>query len=163
MREWNVAGGLLIDERGLLLVANTRRNGSVDWTTPGGVVDDGESPIEALGREVTEETGLLVPQWERLCWTVSVDFIEMEMTLEVEVHLAESFSGDVIIDDPDGIVTDAAFVDRQGVTDRLVGASRWVAEPLHEWMAGGWSEVRHYDYAARGSRPSELRAERRNP
>lgn len=163
MREWKVAGGLLADERGLLLVANTRRNGSIDWTTPGGVVDDGESPIEALGREVAEETGLLVPSWQRLCWTVSVEFIEMEMTLDVEVHLAESFTGDLIIDDPDGIVTAAEFVDRRGVVDRLVGASMWVAEPLHDWMAGSWSDVRHYDYAAHGSRPSDLRAERRNP
>ncbi len=162
MREWKVAGGLLADERGLLLVANTRRNGSIDWTTPGGVVDAGESAIEALGREVTEETGLLVPDWERLCWTVSVEFIEMEMTLDVEVHLARSFSGSLIIDDPDGIVTAAEFVDRERMTDRLVGASPWVAEPLHDWMAGSWGEIRHYDYAAHGSRPSELRAERRD-
>ncbi len=163
MREWKVAGGLLADERGLLLVANTRRNGSIDWTTPGGVVDAGESSIEALGREVAEETGLLVPSWERLCWTVSVAFVEMEMTLDVEVHLAESFSGDLVIDDPDGIVTAAEFADRQGVAARLEGAARWVAEPLGDWMAGTWSDVRHYDYAAHGSRPSELRAERRNP
>jgi ADP-ribose pyrophosphatase YjhB (NUDIX family) len=163
MREWKVAGGLLADERGLLLVANTRRNGSIDWTTPGGVIDEGESPIEALGREVAEETGLYVPCWERLCWTVSVEFIEMEMSLDVEVHLAESFEGKLDIDDPDGIVTAAEFVDRQGVVDRLTGASLWVAEPLHEWVAGPWNDVRHYDYVARGSRSSELRAERRNP
>jgi 8-oxo-dGTP diphosphatase len=163
VREWKVAGGLLADDRGLLLVANTRRNGSIDWTTPGGVVDDGESSIEALGREVAEETGLLVPSWERLCWTVSVAFVEMEMTLDVEVHLAESFSGNLVIDDPDGIVTAAEFVDRQGAADRLTGAARWVAEPLGDWMAGRWGDVRHYDYAAYGSRPSELRAERRNP
>ncbi|NCG22509.1 MAG: hypothetical protein GWP47_00015, partial [Actinobacteria bacterium] len=74
-----------------------------------------------------------------------------------------SFTGDLIIDDPDGIVTAAEFVDRRGVVDRLVGASMWVAEPLHDWTAGSWSDVRHYDYAAHGSRPSDLRAERRNP
>ena len=66
MRRWQVAGGLLADRRGLLLVANRRRDGSVDWSTPGGVVDDGETPIVALGREVAEETGLIVDAWAAL-------------------------------------------------------------------------------------------------
>ena len=95
MRRWQVAGGLLADHRGLLLVANRRRDGSIDWSTPGGVVDEGETPIVALGREVTEETGLVVDAWAAMRWTVEVTFVDLDMHLMVEVHEAASFSGDL--------------------------------------------------------------------
>ena len=53
-------GGLLTRQGATLLVANRRRDGRVEWTPPGGVVDRGEVSEEALSREVLEETGLIV-------------------------------------------------------------------------------------------------------
>lgn len=97
MRRYKVAGGLLTNHHGLLLVANRRRNGRIDWSTPGGVVDDGETALEALEREITEETGLTVTSWHQLCWTVAVDFVDLAMELYVEVYRAGQFSGDQII------------------------------------------------------------------
>ena len=81
MRRWKVAGGLLFEDDRVLLVANRRRNGSVDWSTPGGVVDEGETSLAALGREVTEETGLVVREWATLCWTVEVAVSYTHLTL----------------------------------------------------------------------------------
>ena len=43
MRDWVVGGALILSDEGVLLVQNRRRNGSHDWTPPGGVIDDGES------------------------------------------------------------------------------------------------------------------------
>ncbi|MEM8704858.1 MAG: NUDIX hydrolase [Actinomycetota bacterium] len=163
MRRWQVAGGLLADTRGLLLVANRRRNGSVDWSTPGGVVDEGETPIVALGREVTEETGLIVHEWSALRWTVEVTFVDLDMYLAVEVHEAASFSGDLRFDDPDGIVHDGDFLTDDVVHDRLTAGPAWVADPLREWLQAPWSDPRHFRYHAIGDRPSELRAVRLDP
>ncbi len=160
MRRWRVAGGLLADQRGLLLVANRRRNGSIDWSTPGGVIDPGESPLEALGREVTEETGLVVEFWEQLCWTVAVDFADLDMDLHVEVHRAGPFSGELATDDPDGIVTEAQFLDRRGAVERLHSAPRWVAEPISEWLHAPWATQRSFRFAAYGRSPYDLSVER---
>ncbi len=162
MRHWKVAGGLLVDERGLLLVANRRRDGSVDWSTPGGVIDEGETVIEALEREVSEETGLIVDQWERLCWTVSVRFVDLEMLLEVEVHLAARFTGNLVLEDPDGIVIDANFLPSPDIGPRMKGSPLWVREPLADWLVEPWDDLRHFSYDAHGKSPATLRAERRD-
>ena len=160
MRHWRVAGGLLVDERGLLLVANRRRGGTIDWTTPGGVVDAGETPIEALSREVSEETGLIVADWKRLCWTVAVEFVELEMRLDVEVHLADGFDGELVLEDPDGIVVGAEFFDAAEVAGRLVTSPLWVSEPMRAWTSEPWLESRHFSYAAYGTDAADMRAER---
>jgi 8-oxo-dGTP diphosphatase len=51
--------GLITDPAGnILLVKPNYRNG---WDIPGGLLDDGESPHQACGREVSEELGLDLP------------------------------------------------------------------------------------------------------
>ena len=163
MRNWVVAGGLIVEDAGLLLVANRRRNGSIDWSTPGGVVDDGETVLGALTREVEEETGLLVAEWTRLCWTTEVDFPDMEMHLAVEVHLAGAYEGEVVVDDPDGIVTEARFLSGGDAQSRLASSPPWVAEPTRHWLDTPWDRPRHYAYRALGRDASSMRTERVDP
>jgi ADP-ribose pyrophosphatase YjhB (NUDIX family) len=55
--EFRVAAYAVIEnERSEVLL--TRRRESDDWVLPGGSVEEGEAPWEALEREVREETGL---------------------------------------------------------------------------------------------------------
>ena len=49
---------LIADEAGRLLLA--RQHEGALWSTPGGAIDPGETPADAVVREVWEETGLLV-------------------------------------------------------------------------------------------------------
>src|SRR6185503_10888415 len=111
VREWTVAGALLETPEGVLLVRNVRRGGFEDWSTPGGVIDDeDDSLLAGLTREVEEETGLRVSEWSGPLYEVHAFAPDMEWRMRCEVHLAVAFDGELRIDDPDGIVVEAAYV-----------------------------------------------------
>lgn len=150
MRAWTVAGGLIELDGRLLLVQNQRRDGSLDWTTPGGVIDPGEQILEGLTREVEEETGLRVDGWEGPVWTVRAEAPDMGWTLDVEVHRAVGFAGDVAVDDPDGIVVDAAWLDLDGCRECL--HTSWIParEPMLAWLGERWTDPRSFRYRVEG-------------
>jgi 8-oxo-dGTP diphosphatase len=177
LREWQVGGALIesscaglagmagLAERGpgrsVLLVENLRRNGTSDWTPPGGVIDQGESLVRGLAREVAEETGLVVARWEGPVYEIEAHAPGLGWTLRVEVHRAVEATGELRIgDDPDGIVVDATWADDLRCGSLLVGTHPWVREPLLEWLAEGWEGTRRFRYRIEGSRPDDLAVER---
>lgn len=152
MRSWLVGGAVIETPAGLLLVANRRRNGSVDWTPPGGVIDVGETVLEGLAREVVEETGLVVTEWRGPIYHVAAEAVGLGWDLRVEVWQAVAWSGELAVgDDPDGIVTEARFVGVEACDDHLVGAHPWVAEPVGAWVREPWTEARQFRYAVDGA------------
>lgn len=159
MKSWLVAGAVIEGPSGLLLVANRRRNGDVHWSTPGGVIDEGEGVLEGLGREVTEETGLVVSSWDGLLYGIEVTAPDLGWNLRVEVHRAGAVEGDVVIDDPDGIVFDAAYVPVTECDARLQASHPWVREPLGAWLGQRWGVARDFRYHVEGRDPASLRVQ----
>lgn len=51
-------GAVVFDDRGRVLLQQARDDGF--WYVPGGAVDPGEEPADAIVREMEEETGLIV-------------------------------------------------------------------------------------------------------
>ena len=151
LRRWKVAAAIIEHEGALLLVQNRRRNGSLDWSTPGGVVEPGEAVLEGLTREVLEETGVVVHEWDQLVYTVETIAVEMGWHLEVEVHRASTWSGEITIDDPDGIVEEARFVAVEEAVQLLGGSSPWVSEPMLSWLEDRWSQTRAYQFRLTGT------------
>ena len=163
MRSWVVGGALIVSDEGVLLVQNRRRNGAHDWTPPGGVIDAGESLIEGLTREVQEETGLRVTEWVGPVYEVQCEAPDLGWRLRVEAHLAVAYEGELHVDDPDGIVVDARFVDVEACSAHLDGGHPWVCEPLTAWLAERWpsDEPRPFGFLVAGADPASVVVTRR--
>jgi len=163
-KEWVVAGALLEVDDHLLLVRNVRRGGHTDWSTPGGVIDDTDVDVVAgLTREVEEETGLVVTEWEGPLYEVHAVAPDMGWVMRAHVFRAVAFEGEVRVDDPDGIVVEAEFVPHDRGLALLAEGARWIHEPLSEWIAERWSPAGHrgYRYEVRGVARGELEVERK--
>jgi 8-oxo-dGTP diphosphatase len=156
VREWVVGGAVVEGPDGLLLVCNRRRDGSCDWTPPGGVIDAGESVLEGLTREVAEETGLAVSAWHGPLYEVVVEAVDLGWHLRVEAWRAEAYTGELTIEDPDGIVVDARFVAHAECAPYLHSVHPWVREPLSEWMLERWVDTRPYRFHVAGTDRSAL-------
>jgi 8-oxo-dGTP diphosphatase len=74
LRRWGVrlfeprftvtAGAVITDERGRVLLLNHVFRAGSGWGIPGGFIEKGEQPEEALRRELREEVGLEIDQAE---------------------------------------------------------------------------------------------------
>jgi 8-oxo-dGTP diphosphatase len=151
VRQWLVGSALIESEDGLLLVANRRRDGNVDWSPPGGVIDEGESLLDGLTREVEEETGLRVTDWAGPVYRLEAEAEEAGWHMRVEVHRAVAYTGLLRVEDPDGIVVDARFVPTDECSAVLASTWQLIHEPLGEWVAEPWDGERHYRYRVDGT------------
>lgn len=171
VHEWSVAGAVIeaeclgddcpTDGRGVLLVENLRNGGRRDWSTPGGVIDLGETSRDALEREVREETGLEVVSWSELLYHVRVEAPDWGWILQVEVHRAEAVGGQLSIGaDPDGIVVDSRWSEDALCTELLAASPVWVAEPLLHWMTHRFEDCPTFNYSVSGASPDEIKVTR---
>ena len=135
MREWTVGGALIRSSDGLVMVANRRRDGSLDWTPPGGVIDHGEEVLDGLAREVREETGLRVATWSGLAYRVEVEAPGLGWRMRVEAWEA-LVEGEIDIADPDGIVEEVRHAAAEHTVELIQTAPLWIRVPIGDWLVG---------------------------
>lgn len=158
MRRWLVGGALIRHGDGLVLVCNRRRDRSVEWTPPGGVIDRGETMLAGLAREVREETGLTVDGWAHCAYKVKVEAPDMGWTLRVEAWEAQAVSGEIELADPDGIVEDVRHATLAEAPGLLAQSPPWVHAPVGDWLAG--QTVAEYHFVLHGTQRGAARVER---
>ena len=90
----HLAGCVILDERGRVLLLHRRATIRDQWETPGGKIEDGENPRTAADREVEEEIGVKVMIIKRLGHK---DFVEDDFVMGYTWYLAQIMSGDLKI------------------------------------------------------------------
>lgn len=133
-REFVVAAAILLDSRGrVLLVGNDWQGfGNVRYTLPGGVVERGESTLEALSREVAEETGLQVTEVHHLAYAVHVEDVRRNDRAVSFAFLA-AYDGLLNPRDPDGFIVEARFFPVEEVR-RIIPIAP-LREPLVKYLS----------------------------
>ena len=91
-------------------------------------------------------------EWSGPLYEVRALAPDMGWRMRCEVHLAVAFDGELRVDDPDGIVVEAAFVPAGECADRLASCAPWVREPLCEWLTERWEPDGRREFSLRGAR-----------
>lgn len=92
MKQVNVAVGVVYRDRHFFICRrNAQQHQGDKWEFPGGKVDVGESPLDALKRELQEEIDILLEQAEPL---TQITFEYPEKTVCLHVFLVTAFSGE---------------------------------------------------------------------
>jgi 8-oxo-dGTP diphosphatase len=165
MRNWVVGGALIprvdgVDLDGLVLVGNRRRDRSVEWTPPGGVIDRGETIRQGLAREVFEETGLTVAGWAELRYSVVVEAPQQGWRLRVEAWEAADVTGEIVLADPDGIVEEVRQVASAEALSLLETSPQWVHVPVGHWLSGTLQSSGSFHFRVTGTDRNTSRVER---
>ena len=152
-REFVVAAAILLDAQGrVLLVGNDwQGHGRVRYTLPGGVVERGESTLDALRREVLEETGLEVEEIDHLAYSVHVED-RRRNDRALSFAFKARYSGLLNPRDPDGFIVEARFFPLEEV--KLKVPIPPLRDPLISYLSDNVSG-RFYTYAGwdgRGAR-----------
>jgi hypothetical protein len=77
------------------------------------------------------------------------------------VHRALAYTGELRVDDPDGIVVDARWVPVDDCAGPLGTCPQWVREPVVEWLAERWTDRRSFGYELTGIDRASLVVTRR--
>jgi 8-oxo-dGTP diphosphatase len=136
-----IVGGLLRQGDSVLLVKQKKPDDPEPrWALPGGYVERGESLLDALRREVREETGLHVVEIGPLLYAVHLMTPDARFVGVALVFQVEAWRGQLQPSSPPAgaveRILDARFVPVEQTIGRLEQGLRFASQPAIEYLCG---------------------------
>ncbi len=117
--ELSIATAIVRHGDEILMVLQAGPGEQPAWSIPGGRVEPGEFVVDALIREVREETGIEVVEPGRIAFLAQVDDRREGYFATVWTWDVTGWQGEITVDDPDGFVREAAWVTLEEAAARL--------------------------------------------
>jgi 8-oxo-dGTP diphosphatase len=117
------------------------------WGLPGGRVELGETPEQAIIREIKEETGLTVHALVQVAYTVEIHRNEENELGIATIYDITDWSGDFRINDPDNKVLEVAFIPlEQAIKELAVVGYTPMQDPPVAYLSGNAAAGTIYRY-----------------
>jgi 8-oxo-dGTP diphosphatase len=119
------AYGVIVDD-GRILLAHWNEGGRSGWTLPGGGIDPGEDPVDAVVREIAEETGYAAEAGDLLGIDSKVVPAEQRFTADagplhaLRIIYRASVVGGKLTNELDGSTDEAAWFRLDAIPNRRV-------------------------------------------
>lgn len=119
------AYGVIVDG-GRILLAHWNESGRSGWTLPGGGIDPGEDPVDAVVREIAEETGYRAEAGELLGIDSKIVPAEQRFSPNagplhaLRIVYRASVVGGRLTNEKDGSTDEAAWFSLTGIPNRRV-------------------------------------------
>jgi 8-oxo-dGTP diphosphatase len=134
---YHIVAAIIRRDDKILMVHQRAPDSNAWWSTPGGKIESGETLIDALIREVREETGLEVLEPGRLAYVTQWEDIPENHQAIAFVFEVARWRGELNPADPDALVTEATFLPIDQVVANLQTV-KWgiLTEPAIAYLRG---------------------------
>ncbi len=129
---YRIVSSIILENENILLVQNKDEYANYIWSLPGGQIEAGETIKEALSREVYEETGLSVTNFEIAYIHESYVPEHAAQSLVTVCNVSVKHQEQLKINDPDGEITDIKWVPLTEIENYIKNTG--VSAPLTEWL-----------------------------
>jgi 8-oxo-dGTP diphosphatase len=137
MNKYTISAGLIFNDKNqILLVKHIPEFGSdYYWCLPGGTADKNEGILDALIREIKEETNIDICDTDKPIYTVKHTNHKRKWDSDIYTYRIKNWSGDLEINDPDNDIVELKWFDIKQAIDAINNLPfRVMKEPLLNYL-----------------------------